>query len=419
MRQLKPWDVLVDKLWTRNIVSKVDGDTIEVRVISLDGSIVKERININEVSNDKEYIWLNVMDFIKSSNEERLFNQVFAIDSFDELKVFIKWQSSIWDYSAKELIGIIEQFRLSPTGNLSTITRHLWLRNKVALLRNNDFIEKNSTLRKLWPKWLENNTMQWTVWNCYFVAAFNSLKNHPRWWEILSDIITELPWWKSWEVRFKWHKDVIIIDQKDLDEMWTNKIHDFNEEWNFIGNSNIWDNIIERAYDKIEHKIRWWESWKTMFSRDKKNKLLFDWWFSDKSMHLIFWDDVKVIWYENQGKWKIGIFKDWDEKGRVYGRIFKNQDILETFKSNLEEWNLINLSSLQKKWKDDTKRYMWVDYFGKEIDFAYSHAYTLYSFNKNEGYFSVINPWNSWTKIKLKIEDFTKYFSGVSIAKFK
>jgi len=47
MRQLKPWDVIVSTEWTRNIVSKVNGDTIEVRIVSLDGSIIKERININ------------------------------------------------------------------------------------------------------------------------------------------------------------------------------------------------------------------------------------------------------------------------------------------------------------------------------------------------------------------------------------
>jgi len=354
------------------------------------------------------------MDFIKSSNEERLFNSIYAIGSFSELKMFLKWQWKIGESSLEDLIYAIEKIENWEIDNFNEITRKAWLRNKVALLKNNILIENNSTLKKLWPKWFrlsEHLTEQWTVWNCYFVAALNSLKNHPKWWKMLSDMIKELPWWKWWEVKFKWYEKAIKVTLEDLLDMWTDAINNINWKENI----NIWDNIIERAYNHLVNIQRWWEDGMTQIARKywkEKNKLIYAGGQNNDVYDIFFWSDIKIFYAQTEN-WKTAIKtkKWWTLAERWLNKTLE--------KYLLEKWNNNGLFWLWSKSKSDKITSDVVDYFWKIVNLPNNHAYTVIDLNKDEWWIEIVNPHNSWEILKFKISDIDKYFNSLDIWIFK
>ena len=359
-----------------------------------------------EVLKNSEYRWLNKVEIRKLTDEERLFNSIFTTNSFDELTDLINQQWKIWKYSADYLIDAINKFKNWEIEDLTYITKKWWLRDKVALLSNNDFVRNNRILHKLWPKWLDNVTSQGEVWNCYFVAALNSLKNHPEWWKMLANMIKIVD--GNVFVKFKGVDETIEITQKMLNDMWDAK----------ITTNNLWDLILERAHANIVNKQKWWTSWKTMFQRFKKWEDYYDlihaMWNSDDVYKHFFWKNIEARFIDfSLEEWSAIIF-DWSKPVWRQNASWKKYLL-----DNLDKNNLNTISSLTNDWKRDIDFYIWKDLYWKSVKLAHSHAYTIYDFNKKDWWITVVNPQDTSKPIKFKISDFDKYFSGITIWKFK
>ncbi len=399
LKVLKVWDA-IEVWWQKNIISNIDWNTIELRVILPDDTILKDKINLDDLGNNLEYRWLNNANITKSSDEERLFNSISAVDSFEELFSTIRANWKIWKYSPSRIISIIKKYENWEITEINRITRQWWLRDKVARLKNYDFIRDDDTLAKLWPRGLDSITKQWAVWNCYFVASLNALKNHPRGWEMLKNMIKETKDW--WIVKFAWHNETIKITKSSLDEMAEAR----------QSSDNIWDIIIERAHARVVNKQRWWNSWETMMVR-RNGDLIHSWGQMKDTIRLFFWNrSENTLYYYSEGR----IVKSKDFERSEY---MASKSLRTILSRNLDVDNLITISSKFEKWKTDKYSYPWTDFYWREIKIVYGHAYSVSNFSYKEWWFSVVNPHDSWTEIRLKIDDFDKYFSGITVSKFR
>jgi len=361
--------------------------------------------------------WWVYMEKSFSPNQLDKINLINNIDfdinkanSIEELFNLIDKQWKIWDYDSIYLKKVINMY-LNWEIELNTITRTSWLRDKVLLLKNSEFINK-SVLKELWPNWLDTKTSQWPVWNCYFVAWLNSVKNHPNWWKLLEEMITIKSNW-DFEVHFKWYYKPITISLNDINEMWRNK----------IDSHNIWDIVIERAHARVVNDIKWWKKWQTMFFRNNENELIHEWWNISKVLELFYWNNINISHISDYTDWKKRINKNWklteiNEKNWFF-TFNKNDDFWNFVMENLDEKNFMWLSSKSLNGKTDADSYVWLDFYWKKVDIAHWHAYTIYDFNKKEWWVSVVNPWDSSQHIKYSINDISKYFWWITIWEFK
>ena len=319
-----------------------------------------------------QFWWIQTSE-IKSVNKlekSNIINDISSAKSIEELLNIIEKKGKIWNYNSDYLIDLIYKYiNWVNDVKLENITRTSWLRDTVARLKNNDLIEK-SRLRQLWPNWLNSVTKQWNVWNCYFVAWLNTLKNHPNWWNILKDMIL-IKWNWNYEVNFKWYNKVIIITKNDINEMWKAKIE----------TNNIWDLIIERAHARVINEERWWKNGETFYL--KWNDYNHAGWHSDKVLSLLLWDEVNS---------------------------FKSSSNIKTYiKKWFNEYDFMWLYS--KLEKTDKDFYNVKDFNWKNIKIHYSHAYSIKNIDKERWIIDVINPHNSWVTLTFNIKEIENIFS--------
>lgn len=136
-------------------------------------------------------------------------------------------------------------------------------------------IQQNQFLSRLWPN-LSKGMKQWPVWNCYFVAAINSIKEHPNCVKLLTQIIQ--PHSQGYKVHFLWINQFTVITEQDITEMWDKKL-----QW------SLGDHILERAYWRLRHdrydpSLRWWfreqihrTKW-TVLAHDRSGYKVHEWW---------------------------------------------------------------------------------------------------------------------------------------------
>ena len=335
--------------------------------------------------------WLRdkVSLLIKIEKTEKISINFSSINSFKELGEYLNRLPNWWlqwskqFYTSDQLMSIIQEVR-NWNLNLTKITNTWWLRYKVKELLNNRYIEQSS-LKALWPKWLNHITNQWAVWNCYFVAALNWIKNHPNWWKILEEMIT-IKWDWIWEVNFKWHNKPITITRSDLWEMWDAKIN----------TNNIWDNIIERAHARIMNKKRWWISGETMY---KKVRTL---------------NGENVLDYSHS----------WGDSTKVFDLFFWKSIKSEHIDSDFEIYLKYNTDSesyiwLYSKWENDNISNIFKDYKWRNVNIPNQHAYTISNVDKEKWLVDVINPHNSWQVMTFKIENLENIFKTIYSWKYK
>ena len=357
-----------------------------------------------EIKNVKEF------DKIKElSPEELLIQEINNAKSVNDILDIVGEKKEYWKYESENVIDAIVSY-LKWESDSNVITRYWNLRQKVIELKNADYIKK-SKLSKLWPNWLNAKTEQWNVWNCYFVWALNAVKNHPNWWELITQMI-KIKWEWIWEVDFKWYNKKITITMADIEGMrylW--------EDWRmkdwFIDTKNIWDLIIERAHARAVNQIRWWKKDET-FKINHNWELNHDWWHMEEVLKLFYWNNVSsekistwTDWklYSQNIKWDYGDL-DMDNKLNIFTNFLM---------SNLSNDKLIWLSSLSTKWKSDIDKYIWSDINGRKVTLYHQHQYTISNFNKKEWWVAVVNPHDSSQEVIYRISDIWKYFRNITI----
>lgn len=384
LKSLNEWDYIFIN-WQKKYIAKVSWNIIITKHILEDWKVVSEKINLKMLKSSWEYNWLSKAEFSILDIEDRMYNLVNIASNINEIKEAIlkKWQ--IWRYSSDYLIDVINQV-MNWTLDVTHITRLYWLRDKVALLKNNSFIQR-SFLKDLWPYWLDHITKQWQVWNCYFVRALDSVKFHPDWWKLLTEMITIVKPWKEWRVKFEWYYQEIIITLKDIEDLRRSKPHGW-----VMQTGNIWDLIIERAHARyVNQVIKWRSQWRTVLVNEKW-KLPHEGWYSKEVLELFFWDKIDAKY------------------------IYKND--FDSFFYNYDHKDFLWLSSKYKTWMTDEKTYDVLDVRWRTVKLHYSHAYSIYNVDRINWVVDVINPHNSWEVIHFKISDLKNYFDRLDYWKF-
>ncbi len=385
LKNSKPWDIIEINTWNSIYVfKKINSKTYESVWWSNENliwNIINKQENLIITNNWKIKFWWIETSVIKSINKlenPNKINDISSAKSIEELLKIIESKWKIWNYKSDYLIDLIYKY-INWVNNvkLENITRTDWLRNIVALLKNNDLIKKSS-LRQLWPNWLDSTTKQWQIWNCYFVAWLNTLKNHPNWWNILKKMI-KIKWHWVYEVNFKWYNKPIIITKNDLNEMWKAKIE----------TNNIWDLIIERAHAKIINKQRWWKSGETFINN--LNDFNHAWGHSDEVLDLLLWNEVTSFRVKNKFN-------------KYINKWFEKYDFMWLY-SKLE--------------KTDKNFYNIKDYNWKNIKIYYSHAYSIKNINKQNWSIDIINPHDSSVTLKFKIKELENNFSTFFWGEYK
>jgi hypothetical protein len=339
------------------------------------------------VVNEKIWVSKSAKEFNKIkelSTEELLTQEINNAKSIDEIFTILWKEEKIWKYNSDDVLYNIELY-LNWERELTTITSKLNLRNKVVelkkieIIRKNDELIKKSKLNQLWPKWLNAKTEQWEVWNCYFVAALNTLKHHPNWGELLTNMIKIKSEW-VWEVTFKWHNKPIVITSDNLREMkhiW----EDWNIQHSYIDTPNLWDIILERAHARITNEQRWWKTDQT-FMLNKKWELTHEWWHSDEALRLFLWENIET---NRITEWFSKILEKW-----------------------FDEFDFIWLYSPLIK-TDSKKFYVkWVNW--ENYGLSYRHAYSIKSINNETNIVEVVNPHDSSIIMQFRTEDIENNF---------
>lgn len=148
--------------------------------------------------------------------------------------------------------------------------------SKKSIIQSNmEEIAKNRFLSTLWPN-LSEWMKQWPIWNCYFVAAINSIKEHPKCASLLSQMVQ--PHTDGYRVQFLGINQFTVISNKDIDDMGRNRL-----SW------SLGDLILERAYWRLRHdrydsRLRWGfqqqiacTNW-TLFATNHRWKFVHEWW---------------------------------------------------------------------------------------------------------------------------------------------
>jgi len=274
---------------------------------------------------------------------------------------------------------------------------------------------------------------QWSLGDCYLISAINVLKNHPQFhalmqrsfWQTRDGFAMRLPLWEpGWKLiqitnaelkkapaRWLWYKiieiaytkyvtwDTHIDDHKDLDPM-------------YGGNSAktietlLWkDNVVTTTinnYTQLRNNPSWMKAWQT-------NKLIKD--------ALKQWKKVSIEY----------IRKNMAELDTYLNLTNRKKEIIKTL-STASKNTMITAGTLPGISDASTRKSMMIqlpwDRFLSRL-----HAYSVQNVIKDKQWnitsVKVHNPWNSkkentwWAMVELTIDEFCKYFSGVSVSQTK
>lgn len=310
-----------------------------------------------------------------------LSEQIQDAKSLDELIQIISKQEKIWNHEWKYMTNILERLKnWDPNVSIDNITKSNWLRDKVALLRNELIIkDKFQVLKKLWPNWLLSPTKQWSVWNCYFVSALDRIKFSSNWAELLNDLIKPVDWW--YIVKFEWYDKEIFITMSDIEQMW---------DYNRIQTDNLWDTILERASMRVINEQKWWKPQRTYYVWDKE-KFLFEGWQTFNIWKIFFWEKISIDYSSSDFK---KIFK-----------ICKENDLISLSSKHSNLWDKISYSVLDINWN--------------QIEIYNSHAYSIKKFSVEQNWCDIVNPHDSSKSFRMKISDLEESFSWLSYWIFK
>ena len=416
----------VDKIWEINIASweKLDAKTLKKL--------------IENVKNGTENLWTLPTELWIRVKVEKLIirNQLFSkkissAKTIDEIYAIIKGQSLIeWSnkiYTAQELINIIKWVREGAKPD-NGITRSFGIRERVNELVNEERLD--ASMKSLWPEWLMADVEQWYVGNCYFVACLYKLKTHPRWAELISKmikpIVVDVPLrWKTaketqWEVSFynkdgtRWSR---VIKSSDINQGFQLK------SW------QLWDHILERAYDKYVNELKWGISWQTMI-RGPEWKFKFEGWRMEQTFQQFFWpllkDNISIdIWF---GAGRGGINQ---HEMIEYLSNMSDQTLL-TFWSfskwyvGLEQWRKIypgkpdeEIIKILDKQNGDTDQYFVKDITWNLQKVYFWHAYATGEINTKEWWVEMVNPHSTKDKrFKVYFKDVYEAFDDFTKTEF-
>ena len=169
LKVLKVWDA-IEVWWQKNIISNIDWNTIELRVILPDDTILKDKINLDDLGNNLEYRWLNNANITKSSDEERLLGRGI--------------KDSEGAYTSWERIGFVQDIT-----TLNKYPTHI----KDALSR----VERKESLLWILPP------LKWSH-RCDINALKNIIKSKQIWTESKRGV-------NFWLWKWAWYWDIQLI----------------------------------------------------------------------------------------------------------------------------------------------------------------------------------------------------------------
>jgi len=375
---------------------------------------------------EREENWSYAHKFIGS---ERL-NEVNLnpVDKIGDVKSFWDLYLILWkintlewsrkSYSGADLINMIQRVE-SWELDINFVTRTWGLRDKVQLLLNNKkFLLDQWYLSTLWPKGLSEHVSQWSVWNCYFVAALYAMKSSSIGVELMSDMIKPSLDWRWRDVRFfkeNWEAWTTTIKESDL-------VKDKQ-----LSNWQLGDYIIERAYSRFEHEMRWFDPGKT-YIRTNENELSFEGGRTEKSFSYFFWPyarsslfylgmiDVKQELSDIQSKENVVSWVNSLHKSYLLNIFDQDPSFIE------ESLGIRTREDLQEFVENDSGRSDSYKYYVKDVNWRkqelyFSHAYILGEIDLNRWVVEVVNPHDTNAKrIYISIDNLSKCFSTISSA---
>lgn len=337
----------------------------------------------------------------------------------------------------------------------NSITQWEDFSQKNNIQRNMDEIQKDQFLSKLWPN-LSQGMKQWPIWNCYFVAALNSIKEHAQCIHLLRNMIQ--PHAQGYRVQFLWINQFTIISDKDISNMWEKKLR-----W------SLGDHILERAYWRLRHdrydpSLRWWfqeqivrTNW-TLLATNYRWDLVHEWWW----MNEVLSDFLGPILTEMQEVNDICLSSNihtlshlrWDELvtasspsveylGKIIGSdIAKQRTIFSLYfppDSSIYRqaeqyltrnfWSRITHDMVHARIAEQIKywRIHWdspvfrvPDINNCKQEFHFCHAYSIWRIDHVTWYVELINPHDTiHERFCISIQNFYKYFYNLTIARLK
>lgn len=356
-----------------------------------------------------------------------------------------------WDFVIRDLWSTNGTF-LNYIDASSTLSDRV--SQKSVIERNMEEIAQDPFLSSLWPnlsKWMK----QWPVWNCYFVAAINSIKEHPRGVSLLRQMVQPHPQW--YRVQFLWINQFTIISNKDIDDMGNNKLH-----------GSLWDHILERAYWRLRHDrydpmLRWGfheqiarTHW-TLLATNHRWDLVHEWWWMKEVLSDFLGtvlDELRSMdgLYLTQNPRPLSHLR-WDElvtastpsvehiNSKVGGsHIFQrraffslyfppNSTIYKEAERYLQRnhWSRLTVDMIHDRistriWYGDISgdwpSFSIVDINHVPQKFHFNHAYSIGRIDHVSWYVELINPHDTLKeRFYLSIANFYKYFNNLTIAR--
>ena len=317
------------------------------------------------------------------------------------------------------------------------------------LVKNQLLIDADPFLKTLWPNiqfWMS----QWKVWNCYFIASLNAIKENPNGYHLLKKLISQDPSWK-WKVTFgKWF--YTMIWNEDLEEVENKSL----KKW------SLGDRILERAYWRIrfneythsENNINFliWlqlhKSTETALEKTKTGQYTHEWWDMSELVETFFSNQVdtynfnpihsnrpndeqieKFIFLYNtvilNTKWAHIITAATTDlkylvniKGKDILRIYfpKTSEAYMRTSNKIQSTNADDIYEnlyqqiLSWEYSNDEKYFELADIFGNLCKFPFIHWYSVGEVNLSKGYIEIVNPHDTLNmRYKISIKNFIKY----------
>jgi len=312
--------------------------------------------------------------------------------------------------------------------------------------RKKEYLEKNRTISKekfeelFWwnGKYWKAEINQWALGICYAYSWLELLKKTNWFDEMIQTNFRETENW--WEVRLpfcdiNWKR--IKINKTDIDKELPKSY------WNGTVNINskskyLWFKIIEIAFmkkyiidnfftyhswlldwEELQSKIEYEKTWDFQLTHNIINKFEGSW-MIDYSMELLYWSSII------HNKWEYSLntslmdlaFKHhekWLYKIALQSKIWdKTTNNVKIIRKNLDQLNGDKLLDIiiDENWKESVKFFM-------------SHSYSIEKcyIDKNtwEKRVRVVNPWHTWIKFDIPLEDCKSIFEreviGIDIDK--
>lgn len=337
---------------------------------------------------------------------------------------FWYWRFDFWKYVSRNHITIsLEQWKIKiiDTSKNWTYMSESWNIVEVSQKKSG---ENSDYFTELWPNWFDFLMRQWPVWNCYFVAALNAIKENPNAQNYLKELIRPNgKWW--WIVSFKWTWQETEIKIEDIYEMQWNTLY-----W------QLWDKILERAYLRLRHDranpiLRWWilfKDWWTALPWYDGN-FAHEWGHIEEVFYNFFWDKIKNLILELFYGDELYAYSIKYLKENINGKELLTLST-PSIKSVYEFWKLHIYFPNKTIWEREeiynNVKYKWdkVLFQVEDInwvirDFNFQHAYSIWKYNLEKWWMEIINPHNTGDKrYKISLENIFKYFWDMVITSF-